>query len=142
MDLPFRIVVSAIVVGVTVPTVLAGLSAYESHQLSIRAMQAIDAIVRAAHQIHVWGGGAERVRVDLAGGLTAHIEYLLIGDVPGGPMASTARYKVSGVPEVFLISDPPVPMEGDEGPLRLGVGRYEVRVWQEYEGPVRLAVIR
>lgn len=141
MDLPFRILVSAIVIGLTAPTVFAGLSAYESRELSVRAMRGIDAIVQAAQQIHLSGGGADRVRVDFVGGLTAHIEYVLIGDASGGSMASAARYKVLGIPEVFLLSDPPVAMEGEGGPLHLGPGRHEVRVWQEDEGPVRLVVI-
>ncbi|MGI0148923.1 MAG: hypothetical protein ACREDF_05270, partial [Thermoplasmata archaeon] len=67
MELPFRVFVAAIVVGLTVPTVFAGLSAYESQQLSVRAIQTIDAIVRVAQEIYLSGGGVEDVRVDLGG---------------------------------------------------------------------------
>jgi len=141
VDLPFRVLVAAVVVGITVPTVFAGLSAYESSQLEVRALQAVDAIVRVAQQFYVSGGGAEDVRVDLEGGLTARIEHISIGDVSGGPMATTARYQISGQREAFLVADPAVPMAGEDGPLRLAQGRHVVRVSHDGEGPVRLAVV-
>ena len=141
MELPFRVLVAAVVVGLTVPTVSTGLSAYESQQLSVRAVQAVDAVVRVAQQFYVSGGGAEDVRVDLDGGITARIEHLAIGDAAGGSMAATARYQISGQREAFLIADPPVPMAGEDGPLRLGPGRHVVRVSHDGEGPVRLAVV-
>ena len=141
MELPFRVLVAAVVVGLTVPTVFSGLAAYESQQLSVRAVQAVDAVVRVAQQFYVSGGGAEDVRVDLSGGMTARIEHAVIGDVEGGPLASTARYRISGQPEGFLIADPPVPMVGEDGAFWLGPGRHVVRVSYEGEGPVRLAVV-
>lgn len=141
MELPFRVLVAAVVVGLTVPTVLTGLSAYESQQLSVRAMQAVEAVVRVAQQFFVSGGGAEDVRVDLDGGVTSRIDHVAIGDTAGGPLATTARYQISGQREAFLISDPPVPMEGTDGPLWLGPGHHVVRVSHDGEGPVRLAVI-
>lgn len=141
MDLPFRILVGVIVVGLTAPTVMTGLSAYESQQSSVRALRAIDAIVRVAQQFHVSGGGAERVRVDLSGGLAVRVEYISIGDAAGGPMATTARYAVSGLAEAFVITDPPVPMEGEGGPLRLDSGHHLVDVSYDGEGAVRLAVV-
>ncbi len=141
VELPFRVLVAAVVVALTVPTVFTGLSAYESQQLSVRAMQAVEAVVRVAQHFHVSGGGVEDVRVDLRGGITGRIERILIGDVAGGPLAATARYRVSGQQEAFLIADPPVPMAGDDGPLWLSPGLHVVRVSYEGEGPVRLAVV-
>ena len=141
VELPFRVLVAAVVVGITVPTVFAGLSAYESQQLEVRAVQAVDAVVRVAQQFYVSGGGAEDVRVDLEAGFTARIEHVEIGDAAGGPMATTARYQISGQREAFLIADPPVPMAGEYGPLQLGPGRHVVRVSHDGEGPVRLAVV-
>ena len=141
MELPFRVLVAAVVVGLTVPTVFAGLSAYESQQLSVRAIQTIDAIVRVAQEIYLSGGGVEDVRVDLEGGITARIELIAIGDSQDGPLAATARYQISGQGEAFLISDPQVPMTGGDGALRVGPGRHVVRVSHDGEGPVRLAVV-
>lgn len=141
MELPFRILVAAVVVGLTVPMVFAGLSAYESQQKSVRVLQAVDAVVQIAQQFHVAGGGVEEVRMDLGGGVTARVAYVTIGDASGGPLATTVRYRISGQPEAFLISDPPVPMEGEAGPLRLGPGLHVVRVSYDGEGPVRLEAV-
>jgi hypothetical protein len=141
VELPFRVLVAAVVVGLTVPTALTGLSAYESQQLSIRAMQAVESIVRVAQQFYVSGGGVEDVRVDLGGGVTARIEHVAVGDEVHGSLATTARFQISGQPEAFLLTDPPVPMAGEGGPLRLGPGRHVVRVLFEGDGPVHLAVV-
>ena len=140
MDLPLRVLVSAVVVGLTVPAVLGAWSAYETDQASVRAVQAIDAIVRAAQQFYVAGGGAEDVRVDLGGGITARIEYVRIGDAPGGPLGPSASYRVTGQPEVLVLSDPAVPMSGLDGPLRLGSGRHVVRITFDGQGDVRVAL--
>jgi len=140
MDLPFRLVVSAVVVGITVPAVHGGLSAYETQQASVRAQQAIESIVRVAQVFYVAGGGAEEIRVDLAGGVTAKVEHVALGDRVGGPRAPSAAYKVTGQRETFLLSQPPVPMAGPDGPFRLGPGVHVVRVSYEGDGPVRLAL--
>jgi len=141
MELPLRLLVSAVVVGLTVPPVLSGLSAHEAGQVSVRVERGVDAIVRAAEDLYVAGGGAETIRVDLGGGVTVRVEYVVLGDAVGGPRAATGAYKLSGQQSVFLLSDPPVPMTGDGGPLHLGPGRHAVRVSYEGAGPVRLAVV-
>ncbi len=141
MELPLRVLVAAVVVGLTLPAIVSGLSAVEAAQVSARAEAAVDAIVRAAQDFYLAGGGAQTLRVDCSGGTTVRLESVSVGDVPGGPLATSARYKVSGQPAVFLLADPPVPMAADGGPLRLGPGRHTVSVSYEGVGPVRLAVV-
>jgi hypothetical protein len=141
VELPFRVLIATIVVGLTGPTALAGFSAYEGVQLSNRAVAAVDAIVRVAQQFFLSGGGAEDVPVDLLGGITARLEYARIGDVVDGPLGPSARFRISGQPETFLLADPPVPMTAGDGPLELPPGRHVVRVEYEGDGPVRLAVV-
>jgi len=141
MELPLRLLVSAVVVGLTAPVFVSGLSAVEAAQASERAAGAVDALVRAAQDFYLAGGGAQTMPVDLAGGVTVRVESVTIGDAPGGPRATTATYKLSGQPPVFLLTDPPVPMAADGGPLHLGPGAHIVRVSFDGEGPVRLAVV-
>src|SRR3990172_977257 len=117
MDLPLRLLVAAVVAGLTVPTILGGLSAYETAHASRTAEVAIDAVVRVAQRLYLAGGGAQEVVVDLRGGVTAKVEYVRIGDSPGGPRAPSAVYKLTGQSEVFLLAEPPVPMAGERGPL-------------------------
>ncbi|HKZ63771.1 MAG TPA: hypothetical protein VJ400_04940 [Thermoplasmata archaeon] len=140
MELPLRLLVAAVVVGLTVPAIHGGLNAYETAQASRTAEVAIDAVVRVAQRLYLSGGGAQDVVVDLSGGVTARVEYVRIGDTAGGPRAPSAVYKVSGAPERFLLAEPPVPMAGEAGPLDLGPGHTVVRVSYDGEGPVRLAV--
>lgn len=140
MELPLRLLVSAVVSGLTIPAILGGLNTYEVHRASAQAEGAIDAIVRTAQAFYFAGGGSQIVRVDLTGGITANVEHVEVGDGPGGPRAPSATYKVTGLPAVFLLSDPPVPMAGEGGPLRLGPGVHAVRVSFEGDGPVHLAV--
>lgn len=138
--LPLRLLVAAIVAGLTIPTVVAGLTAYEAQQVELRTVQELDAVVRVAQQLYMSGDGAQDVRVDLAGGVTVRVEYAAIGDAPGGPLAPSVRFKLSGQPEVFLLADPPVPMAGEDGPLSLGPGRHVVRVEYGGVGPVRVVL--
>ena len=141
MELPLRLLVSVAVVGLTAPAVLGGLSVYEAEQASGRATEAVDRIVRTAQAFYLAGDGAEDVRVDLGGGVTSRVEYVMIGDAPGGARAPSASYKVSGQAAAFVLADPPVPMAGDGGPLRLGPGAHTVRVSYDGFGPVRLAEV-
>jgi hypothetical protein len=141
MELPLRLLISVAVAGLTAPAVLGGLSAYEAEAASASAMRAIDAVVRAAQAFYLAGDGAEDVRVDLGGGVTARVEFVSIGDAPGGARMPTASYKVSGQAVAFLLTDPPVPMAADGGPLRLGTGPHTVRVSYDGSGPVRLVEV-
>lgn len=138
MDLPLRVLVAAVVAGITVLAVLGGLGAAEGQQAVLRAEAAIDAVVRLAQRFYLAGGGGEELRVDLGGGVTAKVEYVRIGDVPGGAWASAAAYRVTGQPETYVVADPPVPMAGDGGPMVLGPGLHRVRIAYDGEGPVRL----
>lgn len=139
--LPFQILVSVIVVGLTAPVVLSGLSAYEVQEVSARAAAAVEAVVRLAQRFYLSGGGAQDVRVDLEGGLTARVEHVAIGDRPGGAWAASARIQVSGQSEFVLVAAPPVPMAGPDGPLFLGPGRHWVHVSYDGQGPVRMAAV-
>ncbi|MBI4415525.1 MAG: hypothetical protein HY557_00905 [Euryarchaeota archaeon] len=141
MELPFRVFVSVIVAAITIPAMVNGLAAYEADAVSIRVVGVIDTVVQLAQQFYLSGGGSEDVRIELRGGMTVRLEYVEFGDVPGGPRATTARYKLGGAAEVALLADPLVPMAGDRGPLRVGVGPHAVRVTYDGEGPVRLAVV-
>ena len=140
-DLPLRLLIGIVILGLTVPAIVSGLSAYETQQMTVRVTQEIERLVQVAQQFYLSGGGAEDVRLHFDGGMTAKVESIAIGDVPGGPLATSASYRLSGQQERFLLSDPPVPMAGPDGPLRLGPGVHTVRVSYEGDGPVRLAAI-
>ena len=141
MELPLRLLVSSVVVGLTLPAVVSGFSALEYAQLSVRVTEGLDAIVHAAQDFYLAGGGAQTVRVDFGGAVTVHVEYITIGDARGGPWSATVSYKLTGLSPVFLLSDPPIPMTSGDGPLRLGPGRHVVRVSYDGNDAVLLEVV-
>ncbi len=139
--LPLRLLISAVVAGLTVPAILGGLGPLEADQASVRAQREIDRIVRSAQDFYLSGGGSEDLRIDLSGGFMARVESVRIGDAPGGPFAGTASYRVTGQAEAYLVLRPAVPLAGSDAPLVLGPSMQTVRVAYDGEGPVRLAVV-
>jgi hypothetical protein len=58
------------------------------------------------------------------------VEYVWIGDRPGGPFANVVRYRIAGGGERFvLVERPAVSMAGPDGKtLGLGAGSYEIHL--------------
>jgi hypothetical protein len=122
---PFRLLIVSVVVALTAPAVFGGLSAYDRAQVDARVRASVDRVVVAARQFYAAGGGGDRIDLDLRGGPTARVEYVLFGDVLGGPLAATVRYKLTDAPEFLYATDVPMTSDGD-GPLRLGPGVHVV----------------
>ena len=139
-DAPLRLLVSAIVVGLTLPAIASALSDFEAQHVALQVERELDRIVRVAQSFYIAGGGGTTVHVDLGGGIGSRLEYLDVGDAPGGPRAPSAVFKLTGHPAVFVLSDPRVPMTGGGGPLHVEAGTRAIRISYEGEGPVRLAV--
>ena len=63
-------------------------------------------------------------------GLFTSIEYVAIGDRPGGPLANVVRYRIGGQGErVVLVDRPAVALVGpDNRTLALGAGLYAIHL--------------
>jgi hypothetical protein len=128
--LPLQLLIVAIVAGITAPIVYAGLGAYDHGQVASRVEGEVLRLTRAAQQYAVAGGGAETLTLDFRGGLFVSVEYVWIGDRPGGSFANVVRYRISGEGErVVLVERPTVSLAGpDNRTLALGAGTYEIHL--------------
>ncbi len=128
--LPLQLLIVAIVLGITVPVVYAGLDAYDRGQVRTRVEGELLRLTHAAQQYAVAGGGAETLALDLRGGTFTTMEYAWIGDRPGGPFANVVRYRISGEGErAIVIERPTVSMSGPDGTtLVLGAGTVEIHL--------------
>ncbi len=128
--LPLQLLIVAVVAGITAPVVYAGLATYDRGQVESRVRGEILRLTRAAQQYLIAGGGAETLGLDLEGGTFTSVLYVTVGDVVGGPFASTVRYRLSGdAEETILVDGPSVPMAGPDGKaLSLVAGLYRVHL--------------
>jgi len=128
--LPLQLLIVAIVMGITVPVVYAGLDAYDHGQVQRRIEGELLRLTHAAQQYSIAGGGAETLALDLRGGSFTSLEYVWIGDRPGGPFTNVVRYRISGEGEQAIVVDrPTVSMSGPSGTtLVLGAGTIEIHL--------------
>jgi len=128
--MPLQLLIVAIVAGITVPVVYAGLDAYDRGQVETRVRGEAFRLMRVAQQYSVAGGGAETLQVDLRGGAFVPLLYLRIGDHGGGPYANVVRYRIGGEDERFVLAEhPTVLMAGTDGEtLALGPGTYAIHL--------------
>ncbi len=136
--LPLQLLIVVIVIGITVPSVYAGLSASERQQLDLRVRDRIHRVVATAQAFYIAGGGADVVEVDLTGLLTVSVEYVRFGGTGGN--ASLVAFRLTGGAEHVVVTEPTVPMLGpNHGALALGPGLHRVRV-EAADGLIRLSV--
>src|SRR3989304_2070275 len=94
--LPLQLLIVAIVMGITVPVVYAGLDAYDHGQVARRVEGEVLRLAHAAQQYAVAGGGAETLELDFRGGSFTSVLYVWIGDRPGGAFPNVRRYRLEG----------------------------------------------
>ena len=128
--LPLQLLIVAIVMGITVPVVYAGLDAYDHGQVARRVEGEVLRLTHAAQQYAVAGGGAETLELDFRGGSFTSVLYVWIGDRPGGAFPNVVRYRIAGEGErAVLVEKPTVSMAGPDGKtLVLGAGTYAIHL--------------
>ena len=139
--LPLQLMIVAIVAGITAPVVYAGLDAYDRGQVESRVRGELTRLARAAQQYRLAGGGAETLHLDLRGGYFVPLEWVVIGDRPGGPFQNIVRYRVGGDNRAIVVERPPVSMAGPDGAaLSLVAGEVSVHI-EVLEDRVVLSVV-
>ncbi|OGR08743.1 MAG: hypothetical protein A2341_17935 [Deltaproteobacteria bacterium RIFOXYB12_FULL_58_9] len=127
--LPLQMAIVAVVMAISSPIIYGGLRAYESSALENKVASEAGAMAELAKLLYIGGpGNAQALEVDLRGGLTSNVDYLLVGDVPGGAYESCIRYRIKGQAEkALLIEEPNTPLCGPGGePLRLLEGTHRL----------------
>jgi hypothetical protein len=129
--LPLKLVIVAVIVGISTPIVYSGLHTYEKGKLDVQLRAEVGALADIARLVFSGGpGNAQIIEVDLSGGATSHVDYVLVGDVEGGAYQCCIRYRVKGSPEQsYLVEGPNVPLMSSAGAaLKLLEGRHNVNL--------------
>jgi len=111
--LPLKLLILAIVMGISVPSILAMWSNVERVQIENRLESEMDYLIIRIQQVHRSGlGNAMSVEVNLKSGLMTSIEYVRVGDNLSSQTRSTIRWKLSGEAENTLLIEDQIPVCG------------------------------
>jgi len=76
----------------------------------------ISRVLSAGQRYLQAGSGGETIEISLKGGTFTRVEYVMLGDVAGGPYSRTARFRLSGGQEQLMtIRNPSVVMSSPDG---------------------------
>jgi hypothetical protein len=127
--MPLKLAIVAAVIAISTPIIYGGLRSYETAKLEGELESEACAIAEFAKMLYIGGpGNAGSIHLNLRGGVTAHVDYVLVGDEPGAPFESCIRYRVRGQPEKpLLVESPNVPLRGADGTaFELSEGAYDI----------------
>ena len=105
LELPMKLIISAIVLAIILPAVFGALYVYQKNQMELDMEMQVDAIVDKIHMAHRRGNNSSvTLEVDLPGKLMSGWSYVKLGDNiepigpdnPGGEFSKRIRYKVKG----------------------------------------------
>ena len=125
IELPFKLLIIAIVLAIVIPALFFGLRSYSINQMEsnvrselTKLQDAIDGMV----QTDV--GSSDVVKLNLDDGFIAELSHVKIGDEfekgVRGPDHVIIRYKISGRKEKFLDTKIPVTNADRDGPFEVG----------------------
>jgi hypothetical protein len=129
--MPLKLTIVAITLAISSPIIYGGLSTYETSRVESQLRAEASAIADMVKLVFNGGrGNSQLLKVRLRGGMTAHADYILVGDSLGGNYTSCIRYKAKGLPEqTMLVSQPNIPMRSLDGlALKLTEGNYDLMV--------------
>ena len=125
IELPFKLLIIAIVLAIVIPALFFGLRSYSRNQLesNVRSeLQKLQDAIDGMVQTDV--GSSDVVELNLDDGFIAELSHVKIGDVFRngvlGTNRETIRYKISGYREKFLITKIPVTNANRNGPFEVG----------------------
>lgn len=130
-SLPLRLLIIALVAGMSVVPAAQALEALEDRDFLSRAGIVMDKVVHTAQMLSMQGPGASRtVELDLSSGGSLRAVRLVVGDSPEGPYANVLVLELSsGAKMVRMALDPPVRMSSQFGAgLEVGSERFSLRL--------------
>lgn len=114
--LPLKLLITAIVMGISIPAVLAMWSNVEKVQVESSIQSEVNYLMLRIQQVHRSGpGNAITVEIHLDSGMFAQIEYVLVGDELEDPFKGTIRWKLSGDSERVILIEDGIPVCGKDG---------------------------
>jgi len=154
IELPFKLLISVIIMTVTAAAGLGALSVYSKSMLENGLRQQAQVVVSAAEQLDTMGFNSSlRVRLSIDNAPMDHVDYFKIGyplSMPVHPYSAMVRFKGAGSSEGHLTaldaSDNYLPMCSPEGgTLQLGTGEHDIlltKLYSEQFGTVFMRVER
>jgi hypothetical protein len=114
--MPLKLLIVALVMGITVPSILAMWANVERVQTENHLMSEMDYLQIRINQVYRSGpGNIITVELDLKTGLMTSVEYVLIGGELGTPWKSTIRWKLAGEAENMVPIDGGIPVCSESG---------------------------
>ncbi len=127
--LPLQLIITAIVLAITVPMMFGALRTYDITRTATEMDKLVEDIASRAQLVFVSGpGNSILLEISVPTPSFGNIEYLRLGDNPGGNFSSTIRYRMSSGGEVIhVIESPNVPVVSpSETFLDIMPGKYEL----------------
>jgi len=154
IELPFKLVIAAVIMAVTASAGLGALSLYSKGMVENGLRQEAEAVASAAQRLDSMGiNSSMKVRISLQNAPLDHVEYFRIGyhlTTPVHPYAAMIRFKGAGSGEGHVYArdagDNYLPMvSSGDGTLELGSGGHTLlltKLYSEQFGKVFLRVER
>jgi hypothetical protein len=154
IELPFKLLISVIIMTVTAAAGLGALSAYSRGMLENNLRQEAQAVASAAERLDTMGFNSSlKVRLAINNAPMDHVEYFKIGhplSAPVHPYSAMVRYKGAGSSEGHVTAldagDNYLPMCSPEGgTLSLGNGEHALlltKLYSDHFGTVFMKVER
>lgn len=122
--LPLKLLITAIVMGIAIPAVLAMWSNVEKVQVENSVRSEMNYLVLRIQQVHRSGpGNAVIVEIDLDSGVFTRIDHVLVGDSLSSPLKGTIRWKLGGGQENIIPIEDGIPVCGkNDEALKLAEG--------------------
>lgn len=114
--MPLKLLIVALVMGITIPSVLAMWANVEKVQTENRLMSEMDYLSIRIGQVYRSGpGNIIAVDFELKSGLMTSIDYVLVGGELDTPWRSTIRWKMAGEGENMIPIDDGIPVCSEGG---------------------------
>ncbi len=126
IDIPFKLLLSLVVIGLALGVLMPALSAYQTSEVEHRLSVTLAEIEAAALSVHRHPGSSRTVVIDLVASGSVRLEWMEVGGELSGPLADMASIRwrhTGGASGKHLVSTSsgPLPMAGpDGGPLTIG----------------------
>jgi hypothetical protein len=128
--LPMTLMVTMIILAITLPMIFGALRSYDRARVESSLISEIEGFMGVVQQLYVSGpGNSARIEFNAMSGSMTGVEYVILGDEPGGSMASVIRYKLQNAPEkAMAISSPNVPLGSwADSAFSIQSGKYFIR---------------
>jgi len=126
MDIPFKLLLSLVVIAMALGVLMPALSAYQTSEVEHRVSVALAEIEAAALAVHRHPGSSRTVVIDLVASGSVRLERMELGGDLSGSLADMATIRwwhTGGASGEHLVSasSGPLPMAGPDGEaLRIG----------------------